>query len=98
MTTKIKKLQLKVYKLLNIKRCSTVNRKTKRQLLKEDPNYIYNNRNVTTYTPEGWLNSSKVFTCQDGKIIPYGFEENFKHIGKALEELGKETIKGESIN
>lgn len=95
---KTKKLKLKLYRLLGIKRCSTVNRKTKRQKLKEDPNYIYNNRGTKTYTPDCWITNTKLYKCQDGTVIPYGFEENFKNTAEALDKLAQDTIKGQSLN
>lgn len=50
--------------------------------------------------PENWMQSPKLYTCQDGVVIPYGFEENFKQshtaITKLSQELGQGVKKDES--
>lgn len=96
MKTRTKKFKIKLYRLFNIKRCSTVNRKTKREQLKSDPNYIFNNRGISTTYPENWKNTlSRV--CSDGSIIKYNPIDNQKATDEALNKLKQETIKGNSI-
>ena len=91
-----KRIKLKLLKLLGITRCSTINRRNKRYLLKSDPNYIYNNRSVSSHYPENWKNRVSIVTST-GEIIDYNPVENQKATDAALEKLKRDVIKGNTL-